>query len=151
MTTVTVAAGPATVDAVYFEPTEESGRRLIRRGITGPVSMLNLLRFREIADYTHSPHLAPDHPISGREAYDRYAAHTMPHLTAVGGAVEFLGEGGHWLIGPPEERWDTVMMVRYPTVEAFLGMASNEAYLAGLGHRTAALEDSRLLPVVGDG
>ena len=26
--------------------------------------------------------------------------------------------------------------------------ASNQEYLAGIGHRTAALEDSRLLPLV---
>ena len=30
---------------------------------------------------------------------------------------------------------------------AFLAFASNRAYLAGVGHRTAALEDSRLLPL----
>jgi hypothetical protein len=29
-----------------------------------------------------------------------------------------------------------------------MAFASNQEYLAGLGHRTAALEDSRLLPLV---
>jgi hypothetical protein len=33
-------------------------------------------------------------------------------------------------------------------VQAFLAFASHDAYLAGLGHRTAAVEDSRLLPLV---
>ena len=27
-------------------------------------------------------------------------------------------------------------------------MATNEGYMAGIGHRTAALEDSRLLPII---
>jgi hypothetical protein len=31
---------------------------------------------------------------------------------------------------------------------AFLEFASNPDYLAGMGHRLAALEDSRLLPIV---
>ncbi len=41
------------------------------------------------------------------------------------------------------------MMVRQSSAEAFLAFASNPAYLAGMGHRTAALEDSRLLPLTG--
>lgn len=31
--------------------------------------------------------------------------------------------------------------------EAFMAFASDPGYLAGIGHRTAALEDSRLLPM----
>jgi hypothetical protein len=34
------------------------------------------------------------------------------------------------------------------SVDDFFAFASNPAYLAGIGHRTAALEDSRLLPIV---
>jgi hypothetical protein len=34
-------------------------------------------------------------------------------------------------------------------VASFLEFASNPDYLAGIGHRLAALEDSRLLPLVG--
>jgi hypothetical protein len=40
------------------------------------------------------------------------------------------------------------MLVRQRSVETFLAFATDAAYLAGLGHRTAALEDSRLLPLV---
>jgi hypothetical protein len=52
------------------------------------------------------------------------------------------------LIGPPNERWDLVMLVRHRSPETFLSFASNEAYLGGLGHRLAAIEDSRLLPMI---
>jgi hypothetical protein len=31
---------------------------------------------------------------------------------------------------------------------AFLAFASDPKYLAGMGHRAAALEDSRLLPLI---
>jgi hypothetical protein len=39
------------------------------------------------------------------------------------------------------------MLIRQASVEAFVAFASSEGYLAGTGHRTAALEDSRLLPI----
>ena len=50
-----------------------------------------------------------------------------------------------------DERWDVVMLVRHASVAAFLAMAENQEYLAGTGHRLAALEDSRLIPAVDSG
>jgi len=132
---------------MYIEPTQEQGVAYFGNPPAGPVVMLNLLRFREVADYSRSPELAPETPISGREAYERYAAHTIPFLTEAGGELLFQAQSGHHLIGPTDERWDMVLLVRYPSAQVFLTFASNTAYLAGLGHRTAALEDSRLLPM----
>jgi len=132
----------------YLEPTQESGSSFVTRRITGEVVMLNLLRFREIADYSASPDLAPESAISGAEAFQRYIDHALPYLRESGGEVVFLGQGGAFLIGPQNERWDVAMLVRQRSVEAFLSFASHRAYLAGIGHRTAALEDSRLLPLV---
>jgi hypothetical protein len=40
-----------------------------------------------------------------------------------------------------------VMLVRQTSIEKFIGFASHQDYLNGIGHRTAALEDSRLLPL----
>ena len=55
--------------------------------------------------------------------------------------------GGQFLIGPGNERWDAAMLVEQSSPAAFIAFASNPEYLAGIGHRTAALEDSRLLPL----
>lgn len=131
----------------HIEPTRAGIRALRERGIEGPVEMLNLLRFRETADYAASPELAPTQPISGKQAYDRYSEHTMPRLAEVGAEVTNLGFGGGALIGPDDEHWDLVLTVRYPSVDAFLTMTSDPAYVATMGHRTAALEDSRLVPM----
>ena len=60
----------------------------------------------------------------------------------------FLGRGGPFLVGPSDERWDAAMLVNQTNAASFLAFASNKEYLAGLGHRVAALEDSRLLPLV---
>ncbi len=132
----------------YLEPTQDAAVALIKRHIAGSVVMLNLLRFREIADYSATPELAPGTPISGAEAFQRYIEHTLPYLRETGGDLIFLGSGGPFLIGPEAERWDMVMLVRQSSVEAFLAFAAHEAYQAGIGHRTAALEDSRLLPLL---
>lgn len=132
----------------FIEPTQESGMALFMRNITGPVVMLNLLRFREIADYAANPELAPDAPISGREAYQKYMDFTLPFLKASGGDVLFIGDGGKYLIGPLEEEWHMAMLVQQSSVDDFVAFSSNQEYLAGIGHRTAALEDSRLLPLV---
>lgn len=132
----------------HLEPTQDAGRAFLQRGITGEVVMLNLLRFRAVADYSAHPALAPETPISGAEAFDRYMAHTLPFLEQSGGALLFFGAGDRFLIGPAEERWDRAMLVRQSSVQSFMAFAGNAAYLAGIGHRTAALEDSRLLPLV---
>ena len=133
----------------YLEPTQESGRAFLARSISGSLVMLNLLRFRPIADYSAAPEpeLAPEAPITGEAAYRRYMAHTLPHLKASGGEVLFFGRGGPFLIGPSEERWDAAMLVRQSSVAAFMAFASNQEYLSGIGHRIAALQDSRLLPI----
>jgi len=131
----------------YIEPSQDAARAFIMRQIKGPIVMLNLLRFREFADYSATPNLAPEAAISGADAFQKYIEHTLPYLRQSGGDLLFVGSGGQFLIGPESERWDMVMLVRQKSVDAFIAFASHEAYLAGIGHRTAALEDSRLLPL----
>ena len=134
--------------ARYLEPSDDAARAFFSRPPSGPVVMLNLLRFRAWADYSANPGLAPSGAITGEGAYRKYMEHTLPHLERSGGAVLFYGCGGPFLIGPSAERWDAAMLVRQASVTAFLAFASNKEYSAGLGHRTAALEDSRLLPLI---
>jgi len=40
------------------------------------------------------------------------------------------------------------MLIRQSSVASFFAFASDVGYLSGMGHRVAALEDSRLLPLV---
>lgn len=132
----------------YLSVSDENGAALFARNIGGEVVMLNLLRFREVADYSDHPDLAPDEPISGRAAYAKYARHTLPLLEAAGGSLLYSGNGGNFLIGPTGRGWDQVLLVRHQSIKAFMSFASNPDYATGAGHRTAALQDSRLLPLV---
>lgn len=131
----------------YLDATQEAGRAFYLRGIPGSVVMLNLLRFRATADYSDYPDLAPESSISGRAAYQLYIAHTLPFLEEAGGEVLFKGKGGPFLIGPENVYWDEVLLVRHASVDKFLAFAQHKGYLKGIGHRTAALADSRLLPM----
>ena len=131
----------------YIEPSQRAGMRFMQRGLEGSIIMLNLLRFADIADYTTHPELTPEVPISGTEAFNHSIEHTLPFLRESGGKVMFLGVGGAFLIGPEDERWDFVMLIRQNSAQSFLAFASHQDYLAGIGHRTAAIEDSRLLPM----
>ncbi|MGD8681056.1 MAG: hypothetical protein PVJ33_11860 [Lysobacterales bacterium] len=133
----------------YLNPTDVQGARLFSKAGAGSVTMLNLLRFREEADYSACPELAPPERCTGREAFRRYVDHTLPLLERSGGELVLLADADRWFIGPEDEHWDQVMLVRQHSLQAFLAFASDEKYLAGLGHRTAALADSRLLPLFG--
>ncbi len=136
------------MDKYYLEPTQESGKELFTRGIKGPVIMLNLIRLNEIADYNNYPELKPAQAITGQQAYQKYMHHTEPFLKQCGGELMLLGEGGKYFIGPSEQQWDLVLLVKQKSLQDFMAFASNPEYLAGIGHRMAAIKDSRLLPIV---
>ena len=131
----------------YLTISPDAGDIIVSRNLRGAFTMMNLLRFRPIAGYSTTPDLAPEGDISGRAAYQLYIDHTLPFLRKSGGDISFLGTGGRYLIGPPDAHWDLVMMIRQNSYESFQSFASNSEYLAGFGHRQAALEDSRLLPL----
>jgi len=109
-----------------------------------PIVMLNLLRFRDVAEYDGQPA-----DCSGRVAYlERYGPPSLEHVARVGGELVYAGDAAAALIGPADERWDMVLLVRYPSIGAFVTMASDPAYLEIAVHRTAALADSRLVPTL---
>ncbi len=135
-----------TAMSASIEPTDAQLAALVALDTGRSVTMLNLLRYAEVADYTEHPELAPEAPISGRAAYDLYSANTLPLLAAAGGEVVMMGACHPSAIAPEGEEWDDIVLVRYPSVAAFVGMVTSAQYQAGMGHRTAALADSRLVP-----
>ena len=134
----------------YLEVSPQQGAAFFGTPDEGPVVMLNLLRFRERADYSHAPDLEPVGGCTGREAYERYMREMLPLLEASGGAVLFSGTGAPFLIGPTDEVWDHVLLVRQASKAAFLAFASDPESQRITAHRTAAISDSRLLPIRAD-
>ena len=129
----------------HIEPTAAQLERFIADDPGGSPVMLNLLRYRDTADYSGSPELDPRRPVTGREAYGSYSDAVLPILAAVGGGIEMLGGCHGTLIGPDPEVWDDIVLVRYPSTAAFVQMVTSPEYQAIQGHRSAALADSRLV------
>ncbi len=90
---------------------------------TGPVVMVNMLRLRD------------------RQAYKRYSELTMPLIKARGGTVLWAGNGEAVAFGDAQaDRWDYVVLVRYPSRAAFLDMMDSPAYAAANVFREQAVE-----------
>lgn len=131
----------------YLSPTFEAGKHLFQKNIQGSIVNLNLIKLKKEADYSMYPELKPAENMSGMEAYLIYIRETEPFLKARGGEIIFIGRGDHFLIGPENEYWDICMLIRQKSVQDFFSFEQNEDYMKIVGHRTAAVEDSRLLPL----
>lgn len=131
----------------HLTPAPENLGAFMQRGLAGKVTMLNLMRFRETADYSATANSHGDNPVSGSSAYRRYIEDTVDLIADAGGEVVLSGEGGSFLIGPLDEKWDATLAIRFPDVAAFVAFTSTQEYQSAAVHRTAALEDSRILPI----
>ena len=98
-----------------------------QRAGDGPVVMLNLLKFR--AD-------------GGAARYAQYGIAVAPLLERVGGRPVFAANPAEGLISG--EDWDLMILVEYPTRQAFLDMVGSPEYAAIAHLREESLERSRL-------
>ena len=114
-------------------------------GDDAPLVMLNLNRYRERAAYAGEPPDGGPTEISGREAYERYAAVALEVLKRVGGEVLWQAFATLTVIGDDGERWDEVIAVRYPSARAFLDLALDPEIGVALAHRDAGLEHATLI------
>ncbi|UII35003.1 DUF1330 domain-containing protein [Fulvivirga ulvae] len=132
----------------YLDAEPESGKKFYQDfNGKGKVVMLNLLKYKSKADYSNLENLRPANEVSGEEAYGLYLKYTMPELTKAGSKILFYGSSRNFLIGPENECWDAVLLVEHESVERFIALSQSKDYMKTAGHRTAALEDSRLLPI----
>ena len=87
---------------------------------TGPVVMVNLVRFHETA---------LDGEGSGWDAYVRYSRLFMPLLKACGGAILWSGNAEGLAYGALSgSGWDYVVLVQYPSRAAFLETVTSPDY-----------------------
>ncbi len=126
-----------------IDPTADQVRALRDHGRDGPVVMLNLLKFKDMATYVDGE------VVSGAVAYDRYQHAFTVTVGAISQAqVLYDGPAEQIFIGiagTPETDWDKVLIVRYPSRQHFLGMMANDAYRAALVHRYAGLARTVLI------
>jgi uncharacterized protein (DUF1330 family) len=99
----------------------------------GPVWMVNLMKYREVADYADGR----ESTISGREADDAYSP--LDSLAAVGAAPVFFGDVDQQLLGD-EPKWDRIGVVKYPTRKSFIDMQSLPSFQKSHHHKDAGME-----------
>jgi uncharacterized protein (DUF1330 family) len=102
----------------------------------GPVTMLNLVRFRAAS---------ADGDGSGWDAYLRYSRLTAPLIKARGGTVLWAGTVEGAAFGDPGKRWDYAVLVMYPSRAAFLDMVTSPDYARANVHREAGAEEHLIL------
>ena len=116
-------------------PTEEQMKGFLEPGREGPIYMLNLLKFKETAEYADSR----ETDLSGAEAYAIYGQEVIQHLQKVGGAPMFSAGVERLMLGEVEELWDAAAIAMYPSRKAMLEMISSPEYQASALHREAGL------------
>lgn len=127
----------------YIEPDESQLASFPAEYPAGkPVVMLNLLHFADQAQYPPEQNAGP---CTGMEAFMRYGDAVMPLIEAHGGEQLWQGAQRSMLIGPDDKDWHLVVLVKYPSAQAFVDMVTSEDYQAIAYHRAAALVDSRLI------
>lgn len=123
---------------------EQIQAMLASAGNAGAINMINLLRFRARASYPEDHECAREN-FTGEQAYQLYMAGTAPFIAKVGARILWTGTPNLTIIGPADEHWDLAFIVEYPSMGAMLSMLSDPDYQKIGIHRTAALEDSRLI------
>jgi uncharacterized protein (DUF1330 family) len=108
----------------------------------GPVSMVNLLKFKDKAEYFDGR----DADISGKEAYFRYAIPMTRLVLDAGGTLDFSGDAHPMLIGELEHDWDMVAIMTYPSPRTLADISQTPAFQAIAEHRKAGLEGQLLIP-----
>lgn len=116
-------------------PNREQIEGFMAPGQDGPIYMLNLLTFKEKAEYPDGR----DTDLTGAEAYAVYSAEVAGHLATVGGRPMFAAKVERLMLGEVEELWDTAAIAMYPSRKAMMEMMSSSDYQASAVHRTAGL------------
>ena len=113
-----------------LEPIPNAVENFIAHDDGRPVVMLNLLRFVD----------------GGREVYEQYLRAVQPSLAKVSAEVIYAGMCGPAIVAEPDQSWDAVVVVRYPSRSAFLQMATDPAYLEIAHLRSDAIRETVLQP-----
>jgi len=119
---------------VAVDPRGADLKRYLAEDPGGPVVMLNLLRFK---------------PDGGRERYLEYVEHFNRTATPYGARTVYLGDGSTALVAEPGQSWDAVLLVEYPSRQAFADMVRDPEYQKGTHLRSEALEEAVLQATTG--
>jgi uncharacterized protein (DUF1330 family) len=110
------------------DPTGKDLKHFLADDPGGPVVMLNLLRYKDGA----------------REQYEEYARRIRPFLDDLGAEIIYVGDLSTVLVAPSDHDWDAILLVRYPSRQAFSSMVADPNYQEITGLRTESLQEAVL-------
>lgn len=116
-------------------PTAAQWWHILERDADRPLTLVNFFKLRDRADYPDGK--GPDDPGSGQDAFDRYAAVSVPTLQKVGGRFLLAAPAERMLVGADDD-WNMVVVASYPDSAALLALFEDPDYRACFIHRTAA-------------
>lgn len=118
---------------------------MMQPGPDGPIHMVNLLKFKERAEYEDGR----ESDLTGREAYQIYGRGVSELLGEYGGRIVFVGDVTFLSLGQVEELWDEVAIASYPSRAELLAMSSSPEWQELAVHRTAGLAGQLNIETVG--
>jgi len=107
----------------------------------GPVWMVNLMKYRENADYGDSRKSI----ITGKEADNLYAP--VEVLSEIGAEIVFIGDVERQLLGD-DPQWDRVAVVKYPTRRSFVEMSARKDFQEKHVHKEAGMQKTIVMGCV---
>ena len=130
-------------NSVY--PNDEQMAGFLQPGPEGPIDMVNLLRFKDKAEYADGR----ESELTGREAYMIYANAVGELLPQFGGGAMFSADVERLMLGEVEDMWDVVAIARYPSRQAMMEMMMSEKMQEIGVHRAAGLAGQLNLETAG--
>ena len=109
---------------------------LMEKGPRGPIFMVNLLKFKDKAEYDDGRATT----LSGREAYNIYGRAVTALLPTFGGRAVFAADVSFLSLGRVEELWDEIAIAAYPERGAMVRMSMSPEWREISVHRTAGLK-----------
>jgi len=109
-----------------------------------PIEMLNLIRFKDVAEYEAGSGFE-DKDWSGADAYYEYARRSQMVIDRMDAEIVYSGRPALTMIGPKGETWDAMFVLRYENVTVFGELLRDPEYRKHAFHRKAGVADSRLV------
>lgn len=119
-------------------PNKEQIEGNTQPGAEGPIFMVNLLRFKDKAEYE-----------DGRETYTLYLEAVSELLQEFGGGAMFVADVERLMLGEVEDLWDQVAIAQYPSRQAILDMNTSPKMQEIRVHRIAGLAGQLNIETVG--
>jgi len=129
---------------VYLESRPEDFPAFLALPQDEPIEMLNLIRFKDVAEYEAGSGFE-DKGWSGADAYYEYARRSQVVIDRMDAEIVYSGRPELAMIGPKGETWDAVFVLRYANAVVFGQLLRDPEYQAHAFHRRAGVADVRLV------